>query len=137
MHLRVDPSRSVPLYAQVVEQLRSLVLSGALRPGDRLPTVRELAVQQRINRNTAAKAYGLLEAEGVLETRRGQGTFVAAAPDPEARGDYEERVARFLERVTAEAAGLGLSPDDLAERLAAAAAEPATDRPSASRGASR
>ncbi len=135
MHLRVDPGSSVPLYAQVVEQLRSLVISGALRPGDRVPTVRQLAVEQRINRNTAAKAYGLLETEGILETRRGQGTFVAEAPSAEAHLQHEQRVRSFLERITSEAAGLGLSPDDLAEALSLAEPTEVSRTSSASPGA--
>ena len=61
MDLRLDPASAVPLYAQVVQQVRSLIASRVLRAGDRLPSVRELAVSARINRNTAAKAYQALE----------------------------------------------------------------------------
>jgi len=135
MYLRVDPSSSTPLYAQVVEQIRSLVLTGALRPGDRLPAVRELAVRQRINRNTAAKAYGVLEGEGVIETRRGRGTFVAEEPSRNARGEHLRRVRRFVERITTEAAGLGLSPADLRTEIERAEAERSNDSSSSAKGA--
>ena len=64
MELRIDPASAVPVYAQVVDQIRMLIALRALRPGDKLPSVRELAAQVRINRNTAAKAYQLLEAAG-------------------------------------------------------------------------
>ena len=72
----VDPRSPVPLYLQMVEQIRRLMAMGALRPGDRLPPVRELAARARINRNTAARAIQTLEAQGLLRTRVGQGTFV-------------------------------------------------------------
>ena len=93
MELRIDPALAVPVYAQVVEQVRTLIALRALRPGDKLPSVRELAAQVRINRNTAAKAYQLLEAAGVLETRAGQGTFVADGVPPWSRTGRRRRDA--------------------------------------------
>jgi len=105
MDLRIDPRQSVPIYA------------GALKRGDRVPSVRELAVAQRINRNTAAKAYGALEIEGILETRRGEGTFVAALPGPDDPAARARLVETFIARMLSEAAGLGLSATDLAEHI--------------------
>ena len=78
MELDLDPSSPVPLYLQLVEQVRRLVALGALRPGDQLPTVRELAVRTRVNRNTVGRAIQSLEREGVVRTRVGQGTFVVS-----------------------------------------------------------
>src|SRR5258706_9252303 len=91
MELRIDPASAVPIYAQVVDQIRSLVASRALRAGDQLPSVRDLAVTLRVNRNTAAKAYQILEADGVIETRAGQGSFIA---DGTPRWSREERYRR-------------------------------------------
>jgi GntR family transcriptional regulator len=113
----VDPRSPVPLYLQMVEQVRRLVALGALRPGDRLPTVRELAARARVNRNTAARAIQALEAEGLLRTRVGQGTFVA---DGAGQGRVVERqsaVDAALDRVVVEAASLGVNLDTLPERL--------------------
>lgn len=77
MLLELDPASPVPLFRQLVEGVRRLVAIGALRPGDRLPTVRDLAVRLRLNRNTVSRAFQELEALGVVHSRVGQGTFVA------------------------------------------------------------
>src|SRR5215468_882727 len=73
----LDPQSPVPLYLQIVEQVRRLVALGALKPGDRFLTVRELGTRARVNRNTAARAIAELERDGVVRTRVGQGTFIA------------------------------------------------------------
>src|SRR5438034_11483559 len=72
-----DPT---PIYAQLERGLRAAIAAGRLRVGDQLPTVRQLAVDLRINANTVARVYAELERSGVLETRRGVGSFVSAAP---------------------------------------------------------
>lgn len=121
MELRIDPSSAVPVYAQVVEQVRTLIALRALRPGDKLPSVRELAAQVRINRNTAAKAYQLLEAAGVLETRAGQGTFVADGVPPWSRDERLRRLEQSISRALIEAYHLGIPFDEvvkITERLA-------------------
>ncbi|HEX9700384.1 MAG TPA: GntR family transcriptional regulator [Acidobacteriota bacterium] len=115
MELRIDPSSAVPVYAQVVEQVRTLVALRALRPGDRLPSVRELAAQVRINRNTAAKAYQLLEAMGVLATRAGQGTFVADGVPPWSRDERLRRFEHSLNRALVEAYHLEIPFDEVLE----------------------
>ena len=115
MELRIDPSSAVPVYAQVVEQVRTLVALRALRPGDKLPSVRELAAQVRINRNTAAKAYQLLEAMGVLETRAGQGTFVADGVPPWSRDERLRRFEHSLNRALVEAYHLEIPFDEVLE----------------------
>jgi len=123
MELRIDPSSAVPVYAQVVEQVRTLIALRALRPGDKLPSVRELAAQVRINRNTAAKAYQLLEAAGVLETRAGQGTFVADGVPPWSRDERLRRLEASIGRALIEAYHLGIPFDEvleITERLARA-----------------
>src|SRR3954470_24212720 len=79
--LSIDPNDPMPIYAQLERSIRVAIASGRLRVGDRLPTVRQLAVDLRINANTVAKVYGELEHAGVLETRRGVGTFVRAGGD--------------------------------------------------------
>jgi GntR family transcriptional regulator len=113
LDLLIDPASAVPIYAQVVEQIRRLVAAGGLVAGDKLLSVRDLAASLRINRNTAAKAYQLLETQGVLETRAGQGTFIAAGGS---RWSSEERlrcVAASLDRALVEAYHLEIPLTDL------------------------
>ena len=78
--IRVNPALPVPIWSQIEDGVRQLVASGALAPGAAMPSVRDLARAERINPNTAAKAYQRLVEAGVLETRRGEGTFVAERP---------------------------------------------------------
>src|SRR5574340_834319 len=107
----IDPKSAVQIYLQVIQQVKRQIASGVLAPGDQLWSVRELASQLLINPNTAARAYRDLEREGLIETRRGQGAFVA--PDAVAlSGPERERLVRGrLREVFAEARGLGLTDD--------------------------
>src|SRR5450830_981325 len=78
MNYDISPSAPTPIYRQIVEQVRRLIASGQLRPGDELPSVRAVALQHAINPMTVSKAYSLLEAQGILERRRGVGMVIAA-----------------------------------------------------------
>ena len=78
--LTLDHRHPTPLYAQIERGIRAAIANGRLAPGDQLPTVRELAVDLKVNANTIARVYLELERAGVLQTRRGVGTFVGAAP---------------------------------------------------------
>jgi len=113
VELRIDAASAVPIYAQVIEQIRTLVALRALRPGDQLPSVRELATSLRINRNTAAKAYQFLESSGVLETRAGQGTFVADNVTPWSEEERQRRLESSLERALVEAYHLEIPFDEV------------------------
>jgi len=79
MLLRPNPSSGVPIYLQLMEQVKHAIETGALRPGEQLPGIRPLAEELVINPNTVAKAYRELEHEGVIELRHGAGAFVSAA----------------------------------------------------------
>jgi GntR family transcriptional regulator len=97
----IDQADKTPVYAQLERGIRSAIASGRLAVGDQLPTVRQLAVDLRVNANTIAKVYAFLERAGVLETRRGVGTFIAArttTPQEEAlrRTELNRLVDRFL-----------------------------------------
>ena len=85
--LAIDPSDAAPIWRQIEEGLRRLVASGALSPGAGIPSVREMAADLRVNPATVAKAYQRLADAGVLAVRRGEGTFVAAAPPQVARAE--------------------------------------------------
>ena len=86
----------MPLHAQIAEQVQLAVARGELAPGDRLPTVRELAVELRVNSNTVARVYADLEREGLLEARRGLGTFVRPRAGPAASRRSEQVLDRRI-----------------------------------------
>jgi GntR family transcriptional regulator len=116
----IDPRDRTPIYAQLDRALRAAVASGRLRPGDQLPTVRQLAVELRINANTVARVYAELERAGVLETRRGVGSFIATSARGEARPTQEraKRLRAFVTRVLADAEAAGFTIGDVLGELA-------------------
>ncbi|HEY2435392.1 MAG TPA: GntR family transcriptional regulator [Vicinamibacterales bacterium] len=109
----IDQTDRTPVYAQVEREIRSALASGRLRVGDQLPTVRQLAVDLRVNANTVAKVYAFLERAGVLETRRGVGTFIAARTPPD-REDALRRseLNRLVDRFLAELSHHGFRVED-------------------------
>src|SRR5215470_10615292 len=120
---RLDLHSGVPVYRQIVDQVRGGVASGALSVGDQLPTVRQLAVDLSINPNTVVRAYRELELGGSLETHQGTGTFISAQ---KLRGGNVERarqLARIVEDSVARAGAAGFTVEDLIEQLRELAAE--------------
>jgi GntR family transcriptional regulator len=110
----LDARDATPLYAQLERALRAAIAAGRLRAGDQLPTVRQLAVDLRINANTVARVYADLERNGVLETRRGVGSFVrASAAEARPRHEHERRLRAFVTRLLADAAAGGFTPREL------------------------
>jgi len=109
----VDQADKTPVYAQLERAIRSALATGRLRVGDQLPTVRQLAVDLRINANTVAKVYAFLERAGVLETRRGVGTFVAAhTPTSQEEALRLTELSRLVDRFLAELSHHGFHVDD-------------------------
>jgi GntR family transcriptional regulator len=113
--LEVNPHSGVPLYVQLVEQITRAVQVGILRPGDSLPTVRRLAAELHIALNTIVKAYGELEAIGVIETRGGAGTTVRAGVDSLLRRQAIDQVRQRLHQLASDAAALEVSEPELRE----------------------
>ena len=117
MRLDLDFQAKVPIYLQIVEQVKDQVRSGVLRPGDQLPTVREVAAELRVNFNTVARAYRLLHEERVISTQQGRGTYAL-----EFTGDGEPETARaallsrLVESWQAEARRLGFTLEEVEER---------------------
>ncbi len=113
MLIRIEASSGIPITRQIVDQIRTRCASGALKPGDRLPSVRELARQITVNQNTVLRAYERLTAEGVLELRHGEGTFVAdfaaARQLKRERAALEEEALRLVRK----AAMVGMSPEQV------------------------
>src|SRR5258708_3474837 len=110
----VDPRDSTPIYAQLDRGLRAAIAAGRLVAGDQLPTVRQLAVDLRVNANTVARVYAELERAGILETRRGVGSFIRATP-AQARppDEHARRLRSFVTRVLADASAAGFTPPEL------------------------
>ena len=120
MRLRVDAASPLPLYAQLERGVRAAIAAGELVEGDRLPTVRQLAVELSINANTVARVYAELEREGVLATQRGVGTFVRRATRVTRTAAERQRdLGALVDRVLAEAGTLGVSTADLLRHLQA------------------
>jgi GntR family transcriptional regulator len=115
----LDSRDATPIYAQLERGLRAAIAAGRLRPGDQLPTVRQLAVELSVNANTVARVYSELERAGVLETRRGVGSFIRATPG-QARPprEHERRLRAFATRVLADASASGFTRDELVTALA-------------------
>ncbi len=115
--LSVDLKSGVPIYRQIIDQVKSGIATGALGPGDRLPTVRQLSVDLSVNPNTVSRAYTELELTGLVETHMGSGTFVGTKTVE--RDDVERR--RMLDQICQEflsrASSHGFTLDDILENL--------------------
>jgi GntR family transcriptional regulator len=115
--IRVDPTLPAPIWSQIEEAVRHLVASAGLRPGDALPSVRDLAREQRINPNTVAKAYQRLAEAGVLESRRGEGTFVAERPPAMSAAERGRALRDGAARLATLAANLGATRTEAVQAL--------------------
>jgi GntR family transcriptional regulator len=114
----VDSSSPTPIYAQLDRAIRAAIATGQIRPGAKLPTVRQMAVDLAVNANTVARVYAQLERDGILETQRGVGTFVRDAPSPMATRAHRERELRALiQRFVGDAALLGFTLPELINQL--------------------
>jgi GntR family transcriptional regulator len=116
----LDPRDATPIYAQLERGLRAAIATGKLKPGDQLPTVRQMAVDLRVNANTVARVYAELERNGVLETRRGVGSFISGTPaQVHPPREYDRRLRAFVTRILADTDASGLSLDDVIDALGA------------------
>ena len=114
----IDPRDPTPIYAQLDRGFRAAIAAGRLSPGDQLPTVRELAVELKINANTVARVYAELERAGVLETRRGVGSFIKSTPlQARPPREHERRLRAFATRVLADADVAGFTIDEVLAAL--------------------
>lgn len=116
---RLDPASGVPFYRQIIDQILAGIITGALLPGEQLPTVRGLAVELQVNLNTIAKAYKELEIRGVLNTQQGSGTFVASVQVERDEMERRRQVVQLVDEFLARAAGVGLPPEEVLAEFAA------------------
>lgn len=110
--LRIDPRRSTPIYEQIELGIKELILKGALKYGEKLPSVREMSSILTINPNTISKAYGELEREGVIETLRGKGTFITDNYKGKVDEKKMEYISEELKKLILEASYGGISKED-------------------------
>ncbi len=118
MQINIDFRSGQPIYTQIIEQVRQMVANGQLQIGDQLPTVRQLATELRVNFNTVARAYRILDEAGLISTQQGRGTYVWEKPSEEILDRLkDEELAAITNRYLAEAARLGCHPDEISETI--------------------
>ncbi|MGD9853499.1 MAG: GntR family transcriptional regulator [Planctomycetaceae bacterium] len=117
MQIHISPHDGVPIYQQIVNQVKYLTASGRLTAGEQLPPVRKLAETLLVNPNTIARAYRDLETAGVLSTRRGSGVFVAEGVSPLSRREQTRILNERLDQLLAEAAQMGVDVETLVKLL--------------------
>jgi len=119
LRFSLDMSDGAPIYRQIIRQIEYAILSGRLKSGDQLPTIRSLAVELKTNPNTIAKAYGELEIRGILATQVGSGTFISdKRPEPENDGQdrkIQELIGRFIQDLR----NLGVEKHELSDLIMA------------------
>jgi GntR family transcriptional regulator len=113
MSLRIDPAAPEPLFEQIGLRVKEAVASGLMAPGDRLPSVRELARELAINPNTVARAYEALERDGVIVRRQGSGCFITEQTSPLRDDERARRLAEQARRLVTEAFHLGFDAADI------------------------
>lgn len=114
MNLELDFRSGIPIYLQVVDRIKEMIADGQLKPGDQLPTVRALALEMRINFNTVARAYRILDEAGIISTQQGRGTYILDTPAPEVANAMRQTTLEALtDRYLADAIRLGFDPKDI------------------------
>lgn len=128
MNITLDLRSNIPIYIQIVEQVRQQIVDGRLKPGDQLPTVRSLASDLRINFNTVSRAYRLLDEAGVISTQQGRGTYILEMPPPEVAERLRvESIDALARRFLTETRRLGFSLEQAIDHLNQQAISPNND----------
>jgi GntR family transcriptional regulator len=110
MNLEIDFRSGIPIYLQVVDRIKEMIADGRLRLGDQLPTVRALALEMRVNFNTVARAYRILDEAGIISTQQGRGTYILDVPPPDVSEAMRQNAFETLtDRYLADATRLGFS----------------------------
>ncbi len=112
--LQIDFRSGLPIYTQIVNQVQAQVVGGVLRPGDQLPTVRALAEELRVNFNTVARAYRILDETRIISTQQGRGTYITEIPPPKVTEKLRrESLEALAQRYISEAVRLGFSKEEI------------------------
>jgi len=135
--LQLSEASGVPFYRQLVDQIAELIRAGQLAPGDRLPSVRELAVHTRVSLITVRRAYADLSAAGLILRRQGQGTFVSPRVQAASRAHAAAEARELLSVAVTRAVQLGMSLDEIREHVEAELAPFGAERELAGAGGSR
>jgi GntR family transcriptional regulator len=117
MILQINFKSGMPIYLQIVDQIRAIAASGALRPGEALPSIRPLAEELRVNRNTVAKAYAELESQGVIETLPGRGCFLKENQSALRKKVRRELLIEDIDQVIVQAHHLQVPHDEFLELI--------------------
>jgi len=118
MQVKIDFRSSEPIYVQIMEQIRQLVANGELQQGDQLPTVRQLATELRVNFNTVARAYRMLDEAGLISTQQGRGTYIWETPSEETNARLRQRrLAELTEKYFDDVQRLGYRPEEVAKAI--------------------
>lgn len=116
--LQLDFHSGLPIYTQIVNQIQSQLVNGILKPGDQLPTVRALALELRVNFNTVARAYRILDEERIISTQQGRGTFIMQIPPPDVSEKLRtESLIELTDRFLDEAERLGFSEREVSQMV--------------------
>ena len=116
--LLLDFHSGLPIYTQIVEQIQSQVANGILKPGDQLPTVRALALELRVNFNTVARAYRMLDEARIISTQQGRGTYITEIPPPDVSEKLrQESLEALTHRFISEAFRLGFSEREVSQMV--------------------
>jgi GntR family transcriptional regulator len=129
LRFAIDLHSGMPVYRQLIDQVRSGIASGSLLAGDQLPTVRQLAVDLAINPNTVMRAYRELELGGLLETHQGTGTFITKKKLEKNSAERERQLGQMAGEFAARAGAAGFTLEDLIDRLHDLLPGPAPGRP--------
>lgn len=124
----IDLHTGVPVYRQLVDQVRGAIAAGSLSAGDQLPTVRQLAVDLAINPNTVMRAYRELELGGLLETQQGTGTFISDKKLEKKSAERERQLGQIVSDFAARAGAAGFNLEELIDRLQELLPDPAKRR---------
>lgn len=125
---QLNSETGVPVYRQLIDQVHGALASGGLKPGEQLPTVRQLAVDLAINPNTVTRAYREMEIRGLLETQQGTGTFIAEQQTEKDSGVRKRQMEQLVTEFVARAGANGFTLNELEEALKNYAAREATRR---------
>ena len=113
LHFQIDPHSGVPVYKQLMDQIKYYVASGILAANDTLPSIREMARALSVNPSTIVKAYGELGREGIIVNRQGKGAFIAETAQGPSRKERREAIRRIVRQLMVEAKQMGVTGDEI------------------------